>query len=174
MAKISRALKIHYDALYAKAVSTLQIKPDGKYNDDEVKARLKEDHKLDHEAAEERWATGVLDFLARSESELDDDDDGLNQLVLRFENGDQFPFLPTRLIRDGQGNHVAASRALLDVHKIDLARSEENLVKVRKSNERKKHCVSIHEKWTAEEIAKGRQPLELTWGQCVIETGLLR
>jgi hypothetical protein len=56
--------------------------------------------------------------------------------------------------------------------KIKLAASEQKLAELKREVEREEREVAHMTKWVEEQRAAGRPEHELTWGNCVKETGI--
>jgi hypothetical protein len=96
---------------------------------------------------------------------------GYVQLPLPF---GPLPYEPIRLVSNGKGQSIELDRAPLDFRQAELARKEENLKAVQASYDRCKAEIDIYRKWHDRERAAGRDSLDLTWGNCIREIGILR
>jgi hypothetical protein len=173
MTSLKPRMQAHFDELWDKATEGLTRNPlTGKFKESEILTKLLDLVDVDIEAAKLRKARAVLDFLARPESESDNENPQPTQLVLQFSDGDRYPFSPRRVIRDSSGGIIEAERALLEDKRCDLERANENLGRVTLWRNRKLREVQIHETWVSAQ-PETRPPLQLTWGNCVRETHLL-
>jgi hypothetical protein len=84
------------------------------------------------------------------------------------------PNEPLRLVANGKGQSIELDRAPLEFRQAELERKRVNLDAVSKSYKKCVLEVSIFESWAKREADAGRLTLDLTWGNCIRETGLWR
>jgi hypothetical protein len=86
---------------------------------------------------------------------------------------EKFAYEPHRLISDEAGNVVENQHAKT-WHKVAEARraQEAALAAGERARQARREADCLDE-WTDGQLQRGRDPLALTWGVCVVETGLL-
>lgn len=179
MSSLTQKLRSQSKALYNKAVEGMTVDPTtSDYKESEVKKAIAALIVIDIEQQKLKEAQVHLDRLAKVPGDEDDEDDeeeadesGAIQLKL---NGDVFPYMPSRLIRDGIGNIVEHSKALAHHLRADWERSKKHRVRVQRWERRKKYTFEHHRQWADKQKKKGRPALDLTWGNCVHETKLAK
>jgi hypothetical protein len=174
MTSVAAKIRARNEALYARAIKGLTRKKTGGFDDDELHnamaALLRENIDPDHIASQR--AAAVLENLARVPGS-DGDDDGPGGLQLSL-FGDHYGYNPLRLIKGPDNTIIEEERATLPFMMADLARSTENARRAMIWNNRKVQQAQHLQQWTDQQRELGRPAADLTWGNCVRETGLLR
>lgn len=159
------AIRQWEDALYHSAVDPLPRAADGSYDErmaiEAIACRIE----INIERERERRAEKILKDRSRPENT---EPGGL--LVFM---GDRYAYEPERLLRYGEGRVVENERAILEA-KITIAeRERENAERATRWANRGQREAQHFTRWAFREKDKGRPALELTWGNCIRETGLL-
>jgi hypothetical protein len=130
--------------------------------------------RLDPDKAARTQAKDLINALTRVPGEEDDDDSGgeIRQLRLPF-GGDAYSINLKRLVRDGTGGLYTETSAPLAAKLDDAARASANARRVGLWSDRKTQEANHMMRWEQEQRRAGRSESELTWGNCIIETGLL-
>jgi hypothetical protein len=129
----------------------------------------------DPQIAARRDAIKLIDNLTKHPGESEDDDDDGPQLKLSLpKHNDTYSYDPERLIKDSVGNIIEEKDAPFDFKVAEMARSGENLHRASTWHTRKTRQVAHFQEWMAKQIEAGRPLRELTWGNCIKETGILR
>jgi hypothetical protein len=161
-------------SLYNQAKAKVTPNENGSYAEEKVQQELATilREKMNPDKLAFQQAAQIILNLTKQTGEDDDDDDGGSFQLELF--GDHYNYNPERLIKDGMGNIIEEDQAPLSFILAELARSSEHVARAARWNSRKAQKATHFQKWVGEEIAKGRKPVELTWGNCARETGILR
>jgi hypothetical protein len=87
---------------------------------------------------------------------------------------DPYFYEPDRLVRDDAGRIIENYKATIKFKQADARRARDHAADAQKWASRKTEESEIQSAWATEQALKGRPALDLTWGNCVAETGLLR
>lgn len=79
---------------------------------------------------------------------------------------------PWRLISDDLGNIIESHRQSPRFKSAEVKRCEENVDKATEQLRRRSAENRHFQEWALQQALKGRPVLELTWGNCIEETGL--
>jgi hypothetical protein len=174
MANVSKKLRAHYQRLYDQASKGLKRNPDKSLVEDEVRKALANlvREKLDIDAMAQQKAAHIIESLTKQEGEDGDDGEDDSHLQLNL-FGEHYAYNPGRLVKDSAGNIIEEDKATLSFLLAELARSSENVARATKWNSRKARKAAFFQQWVQAEMAKGRKVLELTWGNCAKETGII-
>jgi hypothetical protein len=173
MSSIHWKMRARALARYNSATAKLKPADDGSFDQDEVAEKMADAVKVDIRVMQMRQAMQDLRLLRGDDHDDDDDDDPPAQLNL-FGEGRLVPYDPDRLVL-GPNNRVILHRlAPLAFKAEEHARATLNLERAQEKEARKAREVQILAKWSREQVSLGRAPLELTWGNCVREAGILR
>jgi hypothetical protein len=175
MTSVAAKLRARNQALYDRAIKGLKRKKGGGYDEDEVRdalARLLRE-RIDPDVIASQRAAAVIEGLSRVPGSDDDDDDGAGGLQLNL-FGDHYGYNPLRLIKDAAGQIIEEERATLPFMLAELTRSTVNARRAMVWNSRKAQQAQHFQKWISEQERRGRPVTDITWGNCVRETGLLR
>lgn len=171
MTSVAARIRMRAQADYDRAIKDLTRKPNGMFDEAELLTAMEQfSAEVDVDAVRRKEAKAKLDLLARPESASDADELGADQLVLF---NDSYPFGPQRLIRCGD-EIVENVLAPLLAKEADLDRARVNRQRAQVWEDRKSVEVTHFRRWADSERDKGRSALDLTWGNCVRETGILR
>jgi hypothetical protein len=174
MTSVAAKIRARNQALYDRAIKGLQRKPTGGFDDIELHdalARLLRE-RIDPDMIASQRAAAVIEGLSRVPGSDDDDDGAGGQQLNLF--GDQYGYNPLRLIKGPDNTIIEEERATLPFMLADLVRSTENARRAMVWNSRKAQQAQHFQKWAREQADAGRPDTEITWGNCVRETGLLR
>lgn len=174
MASLSNRLREHYQGLYEQAKKGLKRNADQSLVEDQVRAALAKivRDKMDPDAMANQKAAHIIECLTKQPGEDDEDDDKPTQLRLDL-GGEVYGYAPTRLIKDAVGNIIEEDKAPLSFVLDELARSSDNLRRASLWNSRKAKKAAHFQRWVVTQQANGRRVLDLTWGNCARETGIL-
>lgn len=112
------------------------------------------------------------DIIANQKKHGSIDPATATQLVLPL--GDSYAYEPDRLVSDGAGRIIENCKATIRFKQADARRSREKVAEQQIWASRKTEESEIFSAWATEQALKGRPALDLTWGNCVAETGLLK
>lgn len=175
MASRSTKIRGHYQDLYGRACRKCKPNPDGSYVEEQVTNALARillpDIDPDHAAMIK--AKMIMATLTRQQGSSEEDDDDASSLQLEL-FGETYPYNPLRLLKDSRGNIISEEKATLPFILAELARSAEHLSRVATWNTRKARKAKFFQEWCDSEMATGRKSIELTWGNCAKETGIIR
>jgi hypothetical protein len=136
---------------------------------DVVAERIADRIVVDVRAMQMRQATTDLELLRREDA----DDPGELQLNL-FGEGSLVDYDPRRLVLGPNNRIVEHCLAPLDYKRAERDRAKANLDRAEAKHAIKHREVELFAKWSLEQRAAGRPTLDLTWGRCVNELGILR
>jgi hypothetical protein len=88
--------------------------------------------------------------------------------------GVEFPYEADRLIEDDEGNAAKEKDADGTFLLADLQRTVDKSNQIQRWVQRKTAKLTHYSKWADTQKKKGRPALDLTWGKCVEETGVLQ
>jgi hypothetical protein len=167
--------------MYARAaarykVATAKLKPaeDGSFDQDEVAEKMADAVAIDVRTMQLRQAMQDLRLL-RGDDDDDCDDDGQTSLQLNlFGEGRLVDYDPFRLVLGPRNRVIVHYLATLEYKEEERNRAKLNRERAEDKEARKAREVYIFARWSSEQLANGRAPLELTWGSCVREAGILR
>jgi hypothetical protein len=173
MASLSSRLRAHYQGLYEQAKKGLKRNKNRSLVEDQVQAALAKllRDKMDPDAMAMQKAAHIIECLTKQPGE-DDDDDKPEQLRLDL-GGEVYGYVPQRLVKDSVGNIIEEDLAPLSFVLDELARSSANLRRATIWNSRKATKAAHFQRWVAGQMEAGRDILDLTWGNCARETGIL-
>lgn len=175
MASLSKKIRAHNQRIVEQASRGLPRNPDGSIVEIELRqavARIVRE-KLDPDKMAERQAAAIIESCTKQDGEDDEEGDGSAALQLEL-FGESYSYNPQRLIKDSHGNIIEEDRATLAFVLAELARSSDHMRRATMWNSRKARKAEHFQRWMQQEMAKGRSSLELTWGNCARETGILR
>lgn len=155
---------------YTRATAKLKPAEDGSYDVDEVTEAMADDVAIDVRNMQLRQAKLDLQLLRKDD---DDDEPSASQLNL-FGEGRLVDYDPDRLVLGSNNRIVLHHMAPLEYKVAERDRATENLERARDKEARKQREVAIFSRWSSEQMAGGRNYRDLTWGNCVRETGILR
>lgn len=88
--------------------------------------------------------------------------------------GDSYAYEPDRLISDDTGRIIENCKATIRFKQADARRAREKVAEQQVWASRKTEESEIFSSWATEQALKGRPALDLTWGNCIAETGLIK
>lgn len=164
-------LRAHHQQLVETARSGLTKRPDGSVSEKELRTALA----LllpppDPTAEAQKRAQQIIDSLSKQVGE--DADEIVSTQLNLF--GDSYGHDLKRLVKDLDGNIIEHGAATLKFAEAELTRSSQHTARVTNWNTRKGQQVIHFKAWTDAQLARGRDPKQLTWGNCVRETGVLQ
>lgn len=163
-------LYLRAKARYDRATAKLTPAADGSYDVDEVAAQMAAAVSIDVPSMQMRQARQDLQLLRH-----DDEDDENSPLQLNlFGEGRLVDYDPMRLVLGGNNRVILHHQAPLEYKVAERDRASENLEHALAKEARKQREVEVFSRWSHEQLALGRLPRELIWGNCVRETGILR
>lgn len=162
-------------ARYEAATAKLKPAEDGSYDQDEVAEKMADVMAIDIRAMQMRQAMQDLRLLRGDDDHCDDDEDAVptSQLNL-FGEGRLVDYDPYRLVLGPRNRVIVHHLATLEFKEEERNRATLNRERAQDKEARKAREVVIFAKWSSEQLARGRNPLQLTWGNCVVESGILR
>lgn len=89
-----------------------------------------------------------------------------------FPGLEHYDYEPDRLVADHKGNLIRNAEAKVDYKIADSERSQADLEKAVARQARDKREADHYSRWAVQELANGRAPREVTWDNCLRETGL--
>lgn len=89
-----------------------------------------------------------------------------------FPTMEHYAYEPDRLIADDKGNVIRNAEAKPDYKISESERAQGDLEKAVRRQSREKREADHFSRWAVQELATGRPPREVTWDNCVRETGL--
>jgi len=159
-------LQEYYRRLIEAAKGDLQRKPDGSLNEEKLVEALAKRVPFDVETERRRKAKTIIDRAKRPGSTRKD-----GQLMLPGFNK-PYGYEPDRLVSDETGDIIENSRVLPRFKSAQVSRAEVNVEdaveQLRRISTENKHFQA----WALEQALNGRPAFELTWGNCIAETGL--
>jgi hypothetical protein len=158
------AVRQYERSLYEKAILKVRPEPDGTRPIADVERELAELILVDVGREQLRRAKDIIESLSRADPKAP------GPLLTLM--GDKYAFEPDRLIL-ADDRVVENARAPLEFKEMEAERAEENLARVTRQTARKVKERDHFRPWYYREAAKGRPLLELVWGVCARETGLL-
>jgi hypothetical protein len=161
-------------ARYEAATAKLKPAEDGSYDQDEVAETMADVMAIDIRAMQLRQAMQDLRLL-RGDDEDCPGEDGMptSQLNL-FGESRLVDYDPYRLVLGPRNRVIVHHLATLEFKEEERNRATLNRERAAAKEARKAREVQIFAKWSSEQLARGRNPLLLTWGNCVLESGILR
>lgn len=154
---------------YQAAIGKLKPAADGSYDQDDVAEKMADQVAVDVRAMQ--WRQAMIDLqLLRQE---DDDEGGTLQLNL-FGEGRLSDYDPNRLVLGPNNRIIEHYLAPLEYKQAERDRARENLERAQAKEAIKAREVEVMAAWSLEQLAAGREPRDLTWGNCVAERGILR
>lgn len=176
MASRKSRLLAYYQQLIDKASEGLKRNADGSLVEGALRRSLAGivRETLDADALANQKAAAIIEALAKQpgeDGEEDDDGGGLLQLELF---GETYPYNPRRLIKNAWGDIIEEDKAPLSFILAELSRNAIHAARVMTWNSRKTRKAEYFQRWVESEMALSRSVLELTWGNCARETGILR
>jgi hypothetical protein len=169
MASKGSKVRLRYVLLYGAAKAKVKPNPDKSVVEANIRIELAKiiRDEIDVMQMADSRAAAIIESLTKQPEE----DEGPFQLDLF---GEKYGYDPQRLVKDNQGNIIEEEHATIPFKMAELARSVENAGRIATWNNRKTKQMMHFQTWVSAEMMKGRSPLELTWGNCVRETGVLR
>jgi len=170
MASSKKKTRLRYELLYSAAKAKVKPNPDKSVLEASVHVELTKLilGDLDPHQMAEAKASAIIEALTK---QPDDDGGGAHQLNLF---GDTYSYNPMRLIKDDDGNIIEEEHATVSFKVAELARASANANRIVMWNNRKAQQLRHFQRWATTEAAKDRKAAELTWGNCIRETGVLR
>lgn len=146
----------------AKAMMTPN--PDGGYAEDVLLDKLVEIMPFDVDKARKKQAQALIDAVTRPGGT-----EANGQIALP--GFDAIDYEPGRLIRDNARNLYECDRAPLTAIMAEASRARDHANATLHWSNIKATEAEIFAAWVVEELTKGRPAAELTWGNCLRETG---
>jgi len=173
MSSKAARLRAYNQQIVDEAARGLPRNPDGSLIEGHLRAALARilREKVNLDVIADQRAAAVIDTLTKQAGEDDDEASDALQLSLF---GESYGYNPQRLIKDSDGNIVEEDRATLPFILAELSRSSEHVRRASLWNSRKARKAEHFQKWVAGELNRGRTAIDLTWGNCIRETGVLR
>jgi hypothetical protein len=167
---IRQKMRARAASRYAAATAKLTPAEDRSYDQDEVAEKMADMVRIDVRVMQMRQAMEDLRLLRGD----DDDDEGTLAQLNLFGEGRLVDYDPFRLVLGPHNRVIVHHLATLEYKEEERNRATVNRQRAEDKETRKKREVQIFAKWAGAQAAEGRDPLELTWGRCVVETGILR
>ena len=164
------ALRRRAQRRYDLAAATLTPLADGSFDKAELVKEMGKHIPIDVEAMQRQRAEQDLELLERDD--LPDDDGPPMQFTLPGIN-ESMDWLPKRLILGPDNTVIEADLAPTAYVEAEAKRAIENANRTRAKAKRKEVCPKVMRRWATAERRRGRPILELTWGNCLRETGRL-
>lgn len=89
-----------------------------------------------------------------------------------FPGMEHYAYEPHRVLADNDGNVIENAAAPIRYKTAEAKRAQEDAKKAFDRQSREQNEANHFAEWAADELAKGRHPREVTWDNCVRETGL--
>lgn len=170
MTSIRAKMRARAQARYDIAIAELKPAEDSSYDMDAVAEKIADQIPVDARAMQIRGAKQDLELLRGEDDEPEDAQLRLNL----FGEGRLVEYDPLRLVLGPNNRVVAHHLAPLEYKVEERDRATLNRQRAEAKEACKAREVEIFAKWSREQLALGRKPLDLVWGQCVVETGILR
>lgn len=174
MASVKNVLRARAQARKEKAERGLVRLEDRSLDREQLLAAMAAERRkeIDLDATAMREARADLELLERPVAQDDDDEEPGPQLELF---GQCYPFGADRMIVGPDGKTVIENKqATLRFKAAERDRAMENVRRARVHELRKIREVEHFAAWVQEQAEAGRPALDLTWGACARETGILR
>jgi hypothetical protein len=172
MSSVAKKVRAHYQSIYDRATADLTRYPEG-YVKDQVLVAIAGMMRVTEEEARLSKAKRIVEFLSKPIGEDDEDDEyGEQQYELELA-GHVYPYDPHRLV-DASGYVVENKNAMAIARLAESERARVNAERAQTWANRRAREAELQAKWALEQASKGRPALELTWDNCVRETGILR
>lgn len=176
MASVKSVLRARAQARKEAAELKLNRLKDQSLDRDQLLAAMAADRlsEVDPEAAAMRQARADLELLERPVSTEDEEAEGKSGPQLEL-FGEVYPFAANRLIVSADGKTVIENNLATLVYKrAERDRAAENVRRAEVHLRRKTWEAEHYADWLQSEAVLGRDVLDLSWGACVRETGILR
>jgi hypothetical protein len=160
-------------ARYQAATAKLKPAEDGSFDQDEVADKMADMVAIDVRVMQVRQAMQDLRLLRGDDDDCNDDGETSLQLNL-FGEGRLVDYDPYRLVLGPRNRVIVHHLATLEYKEEERNRATLNRQRAEDKEARKAREVHVFARWSSEQLMNGRNPLELTWGNCVHETGILR
>lgn len=168
---IQGKMRLRAAARYEAATAKLKPAEDGSYDQDEVAEKMADMVAIDTRAMQLRQAMQDLRLLRGD----DDDECGEPSAQLNlFGEGRLVDYDPFRLVLGPRNRVIVHYMAPLEYKEEERNRATLNRERAEAKEVRKAREVQIFAAWAGSQVVLGRNPLELIWGNCVRETGILR
>ena len=150
-----------------RAKEMMEPNPDGGYSEGVLRDKLVAILPFDVDKARRKQAQALIDAVARPGGTVADGQIALPGFAA-------FDYEPGRLVRDNSGNLYECDRAPLAAIMAESSRARDHANAATHWSNIKASEAEIFAAWVVEELTKGREVKELTWGICVRERGLWR
>lgn len=162
-----RRLRERNERLVNRAKALCTRRADGGFDEEELLQKMIAVAPLDIDDAQRRHAKTIIDSATRPGGITVD-----GQLCLP--GFDPRDFEPNLLVRDNDGHIYENHRKVLGATVATAQRARRHVNDAVAESNIKSAEADWHGAWVVEQLSKGRPAHELTWGNCVRETGLWR
>lgn len=157
------------EALYRMAESTVEHNQDNSVREKELEdALVSLLPDIDQEKAKRKRAKEIIDSLTRPGGTKPDDE---FQLALAL---DAYDYEPMRLVRDDDGKLVENRFSTPHFKLAEKKRARAEANKMHTWAGRKETEYEALSQWAIDQALKGRPALDLTWENCIKESGYLK
>jgi hypothetical protein len=168
MAKLDLArIRRRQMEIIERAKAMMTPNEDGGYVENVLRDKLVEILPFDVDKARRKQAQALIDAVARPGGTQPN-----GQIALP--GFDAFDYEPGRLIRDNSGNLYECDTAPLTAIMAESGRARDHANAALHWSNIKASEAELFASWVVEELTKGRAAAELTWGNCVRESGFWR
>jgi hypothetical protein len=155
------------EAIYAKAESIVPRAPDRSMAEANLENAIADLIEIDVDKERHSRAKEIIAGRARPGATIAE-----GQLMLP--GLDEYDWEPNRLVRDDQGRVIENRNAPITFKAAESKRARDHARDAAVQADRKSEETERFAAWATQQALKGRPALDLTWGNCVRESGFLK